>query len=166
MGQGKQRELLVCDLQGVFTRERFAFDWVDPVIHSDLGGHKSLFSRTDRGADGMKEFMRTHKCNALCRQARPQHTQQHRDPRAVTLRLACARAQLKMHNFDYDPAYKSPSKGEEDESRNTSQFTVEATNHLQHRKQVCLRHCLGIPLAHPPADPSRDWASLPSVGAA
>ena len=70
--QGKTKALLVCDLQGIFSHEGFTFDWVDPVIYSDLGGHKGhsgFFSRGDCGAEGMKEFMRTHKCNALCRQA-------------------------------------------------------------------------------------------------
>ena len=112
--QGKVKALLVCDLQGVFMPESFAFNWVDPVIHSDIGGHKGFFSRTDLGADGMKEFLRTHKCNALCRQ-------------------------LKLpHNFDYDPEYtkQSPSKAGDDEaSRNTSQFTVVQTDHLKQRKE-------------------------------
>jgi len=57
---------MVCDLQGFFTGGRFVL--VDPVIHSDGDGKGSgAFGRTDRGAKGMSDFLRSHECNALCR---------------------------------------------------------------------------------------------------
>jgi hypothetical protein len=75
---------LVCDLQGFFTGGRFVL--VDPVIHScpaadaqplDHDAHaereraeraeRGAFGRTDRGAKGMADFLRSHECNALCR---------------------------------------------------------------------------------------------------
>ena len=108
--QGKKGALLVCDLQGCYSKAENRFDWVDPVVHSDLG-NKGRFGRTDRGKEGIRDFLRTHKCNALCR----------------LLEL--------QHNNEYDAsAAKANGEDSEASSRNTSQYTVNATDHLQERK--------------------------------
>ena len=108
--QGVVGALLVCDLQGCYSNSTSRFNWVDPVIHSNLG-KKGRFGRTDRGEPGMKDFLRTHKCNALCR--------------ALGL----------PHNHQYEPQAASPSKEDSQaSSRNTSQYTINATDHLQERK--------------------------------
>lgn len=109
--QGNEGALLVCDLQGCYSAEG-KFNWVDPVIHSNLG-KKGRFGRTDRGAEGIKDFYRTHKCNALCR--------------ALGLR----------HNFQYDPNVASSAKDDSQAStsRNTNQYSINASDHLEARKE-------------------------------
>ena len=64
-------QMLVCDLQGVFERKMTppVFLLTDPVIHfasRHHGGRTHKYGRTDRGMNGMRDFFRTHKCNALC----------------------------------------------------------------------------------------------------
>ena len=63
-------QMLVCDLQGVFERKMTppTFLLTDPVIHfaSRHGGRAHKYGRTDRGMAGMRDFFRTHECNALC----------------------------------------------------------------------------------------------------
>ena len=62
------QKLLVCDLQGVLYEEgKFpAFRLTDPAIHSrNKGAFK--FGKTDCGMKGIRNFSRTHKCNAICR---------------------------------------------------------------------------------------------------
>jgi len=60
-----QRELLVCDIQGrLDMADNYPiFILTDPCIHSN--GKKS-FGRTDHGKDGMRNFHKTHQCNAVC----------------------------------------------------------------------------------------------------
>ena len=57
---------LVCDLQGSFAKRQNTFLLSDPVIHSDLG-QKNLFGATDMGSKGIDAFLRSHKCNAVCK---------------------------------------------------------------------------------------------------
>ena len=38
----------------------------DPVMHSDLG-QAHLFGATDNGAKGIELFLRSHRCNEVCR---------------------------------------------------------------------------------------------------
>jgi hypothetical protein len=59
-----QRDILVCDLQGVLTHSSpMCFELTDPAIHSKETGQ---FGRTDHGRKGMNLFFNTHKCNPLC----------------------------------------------------------------------------------------------------
>ncbi|CAK4715209.1 unnamed protein product [Aphanomyces euteiches] len=61
------RNLLVCDLQGVFNAANNVFELTDPVIHHAASkGKKREYGRTDRGQAGMHRFFTTHHCNALC----------------------------------------------------------------------------------------------------
>ena len=78
------------------------------MIHSDLG-EKGRFGRTDRGAEGIEDFLRTHKCNALCRQLGLPHKDKY-DPNALV-------------------------SADAESSRNTSQITLNPTNHMQDRKK-------------------------------
>ncbi|KAG2450987.1 hypothetical protein HYH02_004259 [Chlamydomonas schloesseri] len=55
---------LVCDLQGTWTADD-GFTLTDPVIHHVRG--RKLNGATDKGAEGVRNFFRTHTCNALCR---------------------------------------------------------------------------------------------------
>ena len=60
-----QRELLVCDIQGVLDGRRFRL--TDPAINSRPGpGGAWAFGRTDRGEVGQNDFFKTHRCRALC----------------------------------------------------------------------------------------------------
>jgi len=63
---GKQ---LVCDLQGVWNATD-GFELTDPVIHyvSAKGGRRHKNGGTDKGAQGVLSFFRTHRCGALCKQ--------------------------------------------------------------------------------------------------
>jgi hypothetical protein len=66
----KKRKMLVCDLQGVLTRSalKSKFELTDPVIHyRSSKGRKCVFGRTDRGADGVDDFFKSHVCSELCR---------------------------------------------------------------------------------------------------
>jgi hypothetical protein len=66
-----KRQLLVCDLQGVYDSsdpENPKFEFTDPVIHhSTDSSRKHKFGRTDRGHHGICDFFRSHKCNTICR---------------------------------------------------------------------------------------------------
>jgi hypothetical protein len=66
-----KRQLLVCDLQGVYDSsdpENPKFEFTDPVIHhSTDSSRKHIFGRTDRGHHGICDFFRSHKCNTICR---------------------------------------------------------------------------------------------------
>lgn len=69
------RRMLVCDLQGVMTRNASSddgpagvFELTDPVIHyCSKTGRKQVYGRTDLGKKGMHKFFRTHECNDVCR---------------------------------------------------------------------------------------------------
>jgi hypothetical protein len=50
--------VLVCDVQGVGTY------YTDPQIHSEDG---ESFGSGNCGAEGIKAFFESHKCNSLCR---------------------------------------------------------------------------------------------------
>ena len=63
---GKPGRCLVCDLQGCFDIAENTFLFSDPVIHSELG-QRHLFGATDNGAAGIAAFLRSHKCNDVCR---------------------------------------------------------------------------------------------------
>ena len=69
------RKLLVCDLQGVFNADTCppTYELTDPVIHYKSSiGKKYIFGRTDCGKQGIKDFIRTHICNPLCKLVIPQ----------------------------------------------------------------------------------------------
>ena len=51
-------KLLICDLQGVGDC------WTDPQIHTVDG---KGFGKGNAGLQGVRQFMRQHKCNAICR---------------------------------------------------------------------------------------------------
>jgi hypothetical protein len=57
------RKKLVCDLQGVLTRDAdgsSTYELTDPVIHySSITGRKNVFGRTDRGKVGMHDFFKS-----------------------------------------------------------------------------------------------------------
>eukprot|EP00121_Abeoforma_whisleri_P009327 Awhi_evm1s8574 len=64
-----QRELLICDLQGIFEAESVPplFRMTDPVIHTgDKNRNDRPFGATDRQGKGISDFFRTHICNPLC----------------------------------------------------------------------------------------------------
>ena len=63
---GTRGRCLVCDLQGSFDRRQNTFLLSDPVIHSELG-RPHLFGATDMGQLGIDAFLRSHKCNDVCR---------------------------------------------------------------------------------------------------
>ena len=61
---GKQ---LVCDLQGVWNATD-GFVLTDPVIHyvSSKGSRRHKNGGTDKGAQGVLSFFKTHKCGEMC----------------------------------------------------------------------------------------------------
>ena len=63
------RQLMVVDLQGVYSAEKRVFVLTDPVIHKRRS-NKVLrnwsFGRTDRGLKGIKAFFQTHQCSPVC----------------------------------------------------------------------------------------------------
>lgn len=70
-----KRQLMVVDLQGVFTRNKDGtrvYELTDPVIHKrktnrNRAMRKWSFGRTDRGEKGMKAFFETHQCTDACK---------------------------------------------------------------------------------------------------
>lgn len=70
-----QRHKMVCDLQGVLFEnvQPPIFELTDPVIHFSSSTRKNVFGRTDKGKQGMRDFFRSHKCNAVCRLLRIDH---------------------------------------------------------------------------------------------
>jgi len=57
---------LVCDLQGVWNATD-GFTMTDPVIHHvSRTGRRHTNGATDKGADGILNFFKTHRCNQLC----------------------------------------------------------------------------------------------------
>lgn len=64
------RKMVICDLQGVYDRSKKRLQLTDPVIHyhdNETGkGAGSSYGRTDRGAQGITDFLDTHECNPLC----------------------------------------------------------------------------------------------------
>lgn len=66
-----KRQLLVCDLQGVYDDsdpKNSKFEFTDPVIHySTDSNRKHTFGRTDRGKHGIFDFFKSHDCNTICR---------------------------------------------------------------------------------------------------
>ena len=63
------RKFLICDLQGVLDSKKSVptFELTDPAIHYRERTDRVDFGRTDRGKDGIQDFLRTHKCSNLCR---------------------------------------------------------------------------------------------------
>merc|ERR1719220_805855 len=59
-----KRDYLICDLQGVMDMSAAepCFELTDPAIHSV----QRSYGKTDHGDIGMREFFRTHQCNAVC----------------------------------------------------------------------------------------------------
>ena len=71
---GQKGRCLVCDLQGCYDKRENTFLLSDPVVHSDLGV-THLFGATDNGAKGIDLFLRSHKCNEVCRMLKlPENT--------------------------------------------------------------------------------------------
>ena len=64
--RGKQ---LVCDLQGVWNAND-GFVLTDPVIHyvSTTGSRRHKNGGTDKGAQGVLSFFKTHECGPLCQE--------------------------------------------------------------------------------------------------
>jgi len=64
--RGKQ---LVCDLQGVWNADD-GFVLTDPVIHyvSTTGSRRHKNGGTDKGAQGVLSFFKTHECGPLCQE--------------------------------------------------------------------------------------------------
>ena len=59
------RKRLVCDLQGVFDKDKNLLQFSDPVIHYYNPQHtdrRRVHGRTDRGRDGITDFLDTHSC--------------------------------------------------------------------------------------------------------
>ena len=105
---GEAGACLVCDLQGCYSKSTHAFKLIDPVIHSDLGV-KNLFGATDRGAKGIEDFLKSHKCNEVCRMMELTHNKA---------------AKFVAENIS----------STERSSVNTSIITVRATDHLKERE--------------------------------
>ena len=103
---GEAGACLVCDLQGCYSKSTHAFKLIDPVIHSDLGV-KNLFGATDRGAKGIEDFLKSHKCNEVCRMMELTHN-----------------SKFVAENIS----------STERSSVNTSIITVRATDHLKERE--------------------------------
>lgn len=71
-----RRRMLVCDLQGVMSRNTVRddailagqFQLTDPVIHyRSSSGRKQVYGKTDLGKKGAHRFFTTHDCNDVCR---------------------------------------------------------------------------------------------------
>ena len=64
-----QERTLVCDLQGVWNASD-GFVLTDPVLHhiSKKGSRRHKNGGTDKGAQGVLSFFKTHTCGQLCRQ--------------------------------------------------------------------------------------------------
>jgi Alpha-kinase family len=63
------RKSLICDLQGVFQKQKSLLCFTDPVIHyhdPQNDTKRGQYGKTDRGAKGIEDFLNTHTCNALC----------------------------------------------------------------------------------------------------
>ena len=63
------RKSLICDLQGVYDRQKRRLCFTDPVIHfHDVlkEDKRGQYGRTDRGEKGIDDFLHSHECNALC----------------------------------------------------------------------------------------------------
>jgi hypothetical protein len=56
-------DTIVVDLQGVLTSSGSAFQLTDPAIHST----PKKYGKTDRGREGMRDFIGSHICNNLCK---------------------------------------------------------------------------------------------------
>ncbi|KAL7462090.1 hypothetical protein ACHAXS_002491, partial [Conticribra weissflogii] len=57
-----RRKFLVCDLQGVLDQNSHhpKFELTDPAIHYKSKTKRTDFGRTDRGEDGIQDFLRNH----------------------------------------------------------------------------------------------------------
>jgi hypothetical protein len=65
----ERRNMLICDLQGVFDSKNRVLRLTDPVIHHfgfKDGDFKEKYGRTDRGIKGIEDFLDTHECCGLC----------------------------------------------------------------------------------------------------
>ena len=99
----------MCDVQGVYSERERRFSLIDPVIHSQ---ESKTYGRTDRGPEGVKDFLRSHECNTVCR----------------LMGLP--------HNTLLDPSYsRMLGCGGGSSSVPTSQYTVLKTNHLARRQE-------------------------------
>ena len=58
-----KKQLVVCDLQGTIKRDKILL--TDPAIHADK---YMQFGSTNLGTQGIKLFLRRHKCNEICRE--------------------------------------------------------------------------------------------------
>jgi len=63
------QKLLICDLQGILNREgrHPKFQLTDPAICSKGGRRRNRYGKTDLGMKGILNFIRTHKCNRVCK---------------------------------------------------------------------------------------------------
>mmetsp|Transcript_8703 Transcript_8703/g.18025 ORF Transcript_8703/g.18025 Transcript_8703/m.18025 type:complete len:695 (+) Transcript_8703:188-2272(+) len=64
-----RRKFLVCDLQGVLDEKSYypKFELTDPAIHYKKKTTRIDFGRTDRGEEGIQDFLNNHTCSDLCR---------------------------------------------------------------------------------------------------
>jgi len=62
------RKFLVCDLQGVLDTSIWppVFELTDPAIHYSEMTNRKDYGRTDRGEQGIQDFLKTHTCSNLC----------------------------------------------------------------------------------------------------
>jgi hypothetical protein len=65
------KQMLICDLQGVYDHPNRRLNFTDPVIHyhdttKEGRCSRGVYGRTDHGHKGISNFMKTHVCNALC----------------------------------------------------------------------------------------------------
>jgi hypothetical protein len=131
------QELMICDLQGWFSTTRKTFVFIDPVIHS-ISSKKGKYGRTDRGQNGVEDFLRTHKCSNVCRGlGLPYNT--------------------KYQGF-IDPINEMMMSSSS--RQHTSDITVEKTNHLSRRQkernittrelQAAVKHGEKVPVVQTP----------------
>ena len=62
------RRFLICDLQGVLNNDVQppVFELTDPAAHYSEMTNRKDYGRTDRGEEGIQDFLKTHKCSNLC----------------------------------------------------------------------------------------------------
>lgn len=87
------RKRLVCDLQGVYDEEKKLLQFSDPVIHyynPQRANRRCVHGRTDRGRDGIKDFLDSHSCaeqGHLCQMVTRGFRSTRRDHRQANFRL-------------------------------------------------------------------------------
>lgn len=65
------KNMLICDLQGVYDNQKRIFNFTDPVIHyhdakKERRRNRGAYGRTDMGQKGIQDFFNSHECNCLC----------------------------------------------------------------------------------------------------